>query len=110
MRVSINTVPREAEANAASASVNEGPSVLHTLNSAIRKPQLHIYSKQKGQGNTLGMDSSKNDDDNNTTKQVDFNLTYSMERSPIEDLILSHINDSIVSPTNIANILQAKNS
>jgi hypothetical protein len=37
-------------------------------------------------------------------------MTYSMERSPIEDLILSHINDSIVSANNIANILQAKNS
>ena len=47
--------------------------------------------------------------DNDATP-VDFNLTYSMDKSPIEDLILSHINDSIVSPSNISQILQAKNS
>ena len=42
--------------------------------------------------------------DNDATP-VDFNLTYSMDKSPIEDLILSHINDSIVSPSNISQIL-----
>jgi hypothetical protein len=34
--------------------------------------------------------------------QRDFNLTYSIDKSPIEDLILSNITDNIVSPSNIA--------
>ena len=66
------TIPRQGTMEKGSA----------TGDSVIRKPQLNL---------------DKTDTVDQTSDQpVDFNLTYSMDKSPIEDLILSHITDAIV--------------
>ena len=97
--MSVVTVPRQGTVQFENKLDTAG-----SCESAITRPQMQIFA-----GNRTNPHVQLSDDAS-PGQPVDFNLTYSIDKSPIEDLILNHINDSIISPSNISQILQAKNS